>query len=82
MLRPDVLPPGVVLRCVAVHGELLDVVDQAEELPLPVDFRSPTQREAIKPFVVAHVRKHRLHRRKSLPVSCPACRRINERELF
>ena len=31
---------GVALRGVPVVGQLFDVVDQAEELPLPIDFAS------------------------------------------
>jgi hypothetical protein len=77
MLRRVALPVGVDLRCVPVLGELFDIVDQAEELPLPIDFGLSAQREAIEPLVVSHVRKHRLHRRKALPVTCPTRRRIN-----
>lgn len=68
---------GVALRCGPVLGELLKVVDQAVELPLPVHFRSPARREAIEAFIVAHVRKHRLYLRKALPVACLARRRID-----
>ena len=41
--------------------QLLDVVDEAEELPLPVDLRSTAQREAVEPFVVAEIAEHRFH---------------------
>jgi hypothetical protein len=36
-----------------VVRELLDVVHQTKEHPLPVHFRPAAQREAIEPFVVA-----------------------------
>lgn len=71
MSRRATVPFGAYLRRIPMMGELFDVVDQAEELPLPIDFGLPAQREAIEPFVVAHVRKHWLHRRKALPVTCP-----------
>jgi hypothetical protein len=37
---------------VAVMRELLDVVHEREDLPLPVDLRLPAQREAIELLVV------------------------------
>ncbi len=58
-------------------GELLDVVDEAEELPLPVDFATPPEGEAIEPFVVAQIPKHRLHGREALPVLHAALRGID-----
>jgi len=42
--------------------QLLDVVHQAEELPLRIDLLPPAQGEAIQPLVVTQVGKHRLHR--------------------
>lgn len=49
-LRPIAL---LVLRRGAETSELLDVVHQAEELPLAVDLFSTAQREASEPLVVA-----------------------------
>lgn len=43
-----------------VLAPLLDVVDQRKQLPLAIDFVLATQGEAIQPFVVADVAKHRL----------------------
>ena len=45
---------------ISVMRELLDVVNQAEELPLRIDLDAPAQREAVEPFVVAQVAEHRL----------------------
>ena len=56
------------LRRVPMMGEFLDVVDQAEELPLRVDLQAAAQREAIESFVVAQVREDRLYRPEALPV--------------
>lgn len=58
-------------------GELLDVVDQAEELPLRIDLRSPPECEAIEPLVVSEVAKDRLHRREASSVARPARGRID-----
>jgi len=58
-------------------GEFLDVVDQAEELPLRIDLGFPSQGEAIKPFVVSKVAEHRLHRREASAVEHPARGRID-----
>ena len=46
---------------IATVGELLDVLHHAVELPLPIDFLLPAQREPVKPFVVSQVAEHRLH---------------------
>ena len=48
--------------------ELLDVVYQAEELPLRIDLRSAAQREAAESFVVPNVGEDRLDRAESLRV--------------
>ena len=53
-------------------GELLDVVDQAEELPLPIDFDATAQGEASEPLVVAHIPEDRLHGPEALPILCTA----------
>ena len=52
--------------------ELLDVVHQGEQLPLPVDLGLPALREAVQPLVVAQVGEHRLHCREAAPVQCSA----------
>jgi len=44
---------------VPVVLELLDVVHQAIELPLALDFRFATQAKSIEPLVAADVGKHR-----------------------
>src|ERR1700730_18209074 len=49
--------------CVAMMRELLDVVHQTVEVPLDIHLGLRAQREALEAFVVAQVRKHRLHRR-------------------
>ena len=65
------------LRRISVVGEFLDIVDQAEELPLALDFRPAAQREAIEPFIVAQIAEHRLDDAKPLPVEPPTVRRID-----
>ena len=45
--------------------QFLDVVYHAIELPLPVDLRTPSQREVVEPFVVAHIAEHRLYSGKA-----------------
>ena len=40
--------------------QLLDVVHQHKQLPLPVDLLAPAQREAIQTLVIAQVTKRRL----------------------
>jgi hypothetical protein len=46
-------------------GQLLDIVGQAIQLPLPIHLGATPPREAIQPFVVAQVTEHRLHRGKT-----------------
>lgn len=53
-------------------GQFVDVVDEAEELPLPVDLRPPAEGEAREPLVVAQVREDRFHGREAAPVLRPA----------
>ena len=48
--------------------QLLNVMDEAEELPLRIDFLLFAQREAIEPLVVPDIRKHRFNRGKTLSV--------------
>ena len=57
-------------------GELLDVVDQAEELPLYIDFGFSAQGEAIEPLVVSKIAEHRLDHREAPAVEHPARGRI------
>lgn len=47
--------------CVAVERQLLDVVYQAIELPLPVDLSASSQREAVESLVVAQIAEHLLY---------------------
>jgi hypothetical protein len=65
----DSLPqgPSRLLR-IPVMRQLLDVVHQAEELPLRIHLPLSSQREAIQPLVVADVAEHRLHRGEASPV--------------
>lgn len=58
-------------------GELLDVVDQAVELPLTVDFRLAAQRESGEPLVVAEIAEHGLHGAKAFAVPLPSLRGID-----
>ena len=48
--------------------QLLNVMDEAEELPLRIDLLLSAQREAIEPLVVPDIRKHRFNRGKTLSV--------------
>ena len=57
--------------------QLLDVVHQAEELPLRIDFLLPAQREAVQPLVVAEVAEHRLHRGEAPAIQLPSAFRID-----
>jgi hypothetical protein len=50
---------------IAVVRELLDVVHQAEQLPLRIDFLPAAQCEPALPLVVTQVAEHRLHRGKA-----------------
>lgn len=49
--------------------QLLDVVYQAVELPLRIDFLLPAQREAIQPLVVPQVAEHRFDGGEALAVA-------------
>ena len=49
--------------------QLLDVMDEAEALPLRIDLLLTPEREAIEPLVVPDVREHRFNRGKTLSVS-------------
>ena len=53
---------------VPVMRELLNVVDEAEELPLRIDLLPSAEREPIKPLVVAEVAEDGLHRGEALIV--------------
>lgn len=59
----------LVLCRVAEMGELLDVVHEAEELPLSVDLHSPAQREAIESLVVSQIPEDWLYGREALAVA-------------
>ncbi len=56
--------------------ELFDVVHQAKKQPLAVHFRAAVQREAIQPFVIAHIGKHRFDRGEPSPVLFASLGRI------
>ena len=65
------------LRPVAVMRQLLDVVHQAVELPLRIDFRSPAQREAIESLVMADVGEDRLDRGEAPAIERAALRAVD-----
>lgn len=69
--------PDALIRCIPVVGELFDVVNQAEELPLTIDLGSPAQREPVQSLVVPYVRKDRLDGREALRVLRASRGRIN-----
>ena len=48
--------------------QLLDVMDEAEELPLCIDLLLTSEREAIEPLVVPDIAEHRFNRGKTLSV--------------
>jgi hypothetical protein len=50
----------VFLRSVSMMRKLLDIVNQAVQVPLRVHFGQRAQREAVQALVVAQVGKHRL----------------------
>ena len=45
--------------------QLLNVVDQTVQFPLSIALRSPAQRKAVQPCVIAQVAEDRLHRREA-----------------
>ena len=53
-------------------GQLLDVVHQAVQAPLRIDFGLAAQREAVQSLDVPDVAKHRLHGADALAVQVPA----------
>ena len=57
--------------------QLLDVVDEAEELPLRIDLLLAAEREAIEPLVVSDVPEHGFDGRETSPVQGPAFRTID-----
>ena len=61
--------------------DLLDVVHQAEEIPLRAHLRSAPERETAHALVVTDVRKHRLDRRDALAVQSSALRRVDRAAL-
>ena len=48
--------------------EFLDVLNEAEQLPLPVHLRATAQREPVEPLVMAEVPEDRFDRPESLRV--------------
>lgn len=57
--------------------QFLDIVDQAEQLPLPIHFFLAAQGEAVQTLVCPDVAEHRLDGGKPSPVQSPAFRAIN-----
>jgi len=62
---------------IALMSELLDVVNQAVQLPLSVDLDAAPKREPIKPLVVPDIGEHRFHYCKAPAVEGPALRRVD-----
>ena len=60
--------PGTLSGRLAVVRPLLDVVDQREQLPLPIYLRLATQSEAVKSLVGPHVAEDRLDGGETLSV--------------
>ncbi len=61
LLMGDItVPPWPSLPTAAVH-QFLDVVHQAEQLPLRAHLAQAPEREAAQPLVVPKVGEHRLH---------------------
>ena len=58
-------------------GQLLDVVHQAVELPLPIYLLASAQREPVQPLVVADVREDRLDHRESATIELPPTLQID-----
>ena len=48
--------------------QLLDVMDEAEALPLRIDLLLSAEREAVEPLVVPGIAEHRFNRGKPLAV--------------
>ena len=71
------LPAPFLLLRKPVMRQLLDVVHQAEELPLRIDLRLRAQRETIQPLVVAELAEHRFHRGKASAIQRAAALRID-----
>jgi transposase InsO family protein len=57
--------------------QLLDVVGETVELPLPVYFAPAPQRESVQPLVVSEVAEYRLHRGEAPRDHLPADGRID-----
>ena len=68
--------PLYLLR-IAVMRELFNVMHQAEQLPLHIDFDASTQREAVQALVVPQLAEDRFHDRKTPAVESAALRRID-----
>lgn len=65
------------LRDVPGMREFLDVLDEAEELPLSVHLRATAQREPVEPRVMAEVPEDRFDRRESFRVVGTSLRGID-----
>lgn len=53
---------------IPVMCQLLDVMDQAVELPLRIDLLPASQGETVDPFVMPEIPEHRLNGGEALPV--------------
>ena len=64
---------------IPMMGQLLDVMSEAIELPLPIHLAAASQGEAIKPLVPSQVAEHGLHGGKAPSDHLPAELRIDPR---
>ena len=58
-------------------GKLLDVVNQAEQLPLGVDLDATPLREPVEPLVVTDIGEYRFDDREALTVQGPTFGRVD-----
>lgn len=70
---------GCALCRVPVVGECLDIVHEAELLPLPVDLGATAHREPREVFIVPQIAEYRLHGATAAAAACAAYLGINSR---
>ena len=71
------IPGSGCLPCIAMMRQLLDVVNQAVQVPLRVHLRLRSQREAIQALVVPQVGEHRLDDRDAPAVEPSSARAVD-----
>ena len=62
---------------IPVMRQLLDVMDEAEELPLRINLLLTSKGEAIELLVMPDIPEHRFNRRKASPIQRPTFRTID-----